>query len=122
MDKRLNIYGRELVPCNLIKITGYKRDGYCTNLEFDRGVHIVCSLVTDEFLDFTKSKGNDLITPNKYFSGLRQGDTWCLCVNRWIEAYKHGKAPPIIGESTDQSVLKYIPQNILSNYLLDNNV
>jgi uncharacterized protein (DUF2237 family) len=117
--RKLNVYGETLMSCNKIKITGYQRDGFCTNLDFDAGTHIVCAVVTDSFLQFTKTKGNDLITPGINFSGLKTGDTWCLCVTRWIEAYKNGKAPSIIGRATDISVLKYVPVNIIKQYLID---
>lgn len=119
ITQRLNVYGKPLQPCNLVKITGYIRDGYCTNLDYDQGTHIVCSIVTDEFLKFTKSRGNDLTTSSKSFPGLKEGDKWCLCIGRWMEAYKNGKAPPVIGEATDINVLKYVPAKIFQQFLID---
>ena len=115
--KRLNVYGKSLKVCNNIKVTGFNRNGYCTNLDFDPGTHIVCAIMTDYFLEFTKSKGNDLITPTKNFQGLKSGDTWCICIKRWLEAYYARKAPPIIGDATDIKILEYVPAIILQNYV-----
>ncbi len=79
-------------------------------------LHIVCAIVDDKFLQFTKSKGNDLITSNSNFPGLKSGDTWCLCISRWIEAYEAGVAPKIIPESTHEIAGKYIDVKILLQY------
>jgi uncharacterized protein (DUF2237 family) len=115
-----NVFGRKLKKCNCSqKITGYNRTGYCNNFSDDPGTHIVCARVTKEFLEYTYYKGNDLITPRRGFPGLVNGDCWCICVLRWIEAYKYGVAPPIYLESTDSHVLDYVPFNILKNYALD---
>ena len=113
-----NILGTQLVPCSdqENKKTGYYRNGICSNGETDVGTHVVCAVVDDEFLQFTKSKGNDLITPTSYFPGLVAGDKWCLCILRWIEAYKAGKAPKIVAESTNEIAQKYISKNILLQF------
>ena len=114
-----NILGTELVPCSLPpgKTTGFYRDGTCSTGSDDGGTHIVCAIVDDIFLEFTKSRGNDLITPRPpSFNGLKSGDRWCLCISRWIEAYKAGKAPNIIAESTHEMALKYISKDILMRY------
>ncbi len=116
-SKRLNVFGKPIKTCNTVKITGYDRSGFCYNYENDPGTHIVCAIVTEYFLNFTKSRGNDLITPRGSFPGLKPGDRWCICIKRWLEAYKAGFAPPIIGESTDISVLEYVPSIILQNYV-----
>ncbi len=115
-----NIYGGELKYCNLNKITGYNRNGKCFSLDNDEGTHIVCSVMTDEFLQFTLLRGNDLITPSNNFPGLVKGDIWCLCALRWLEAYNTNPkfAPLIIGEATHEKFLKYVPMNILKNYLI----
>ena len=128
-----NIYGGELKYCsrspnessvsygnNLNKITGYNRTGKCELLDNDEGTHIVCAVVTDEFLQFTLSRGNDLITPRGSFPGLVKGDNWCLCALRWLEAYKANPkyAPPIIGEATHEKFLNYVPKNIVEKYLI----
>ncbi len=101
--QRKNVVGTKLNECKCYtnKVTGYLRDGYCSNIASDKGTHIVCAIMTNEFLKFTYSKGNDLITPSNYFEGLVQGDCWCICIYRWIEAYRAGVAPPILLKSTD---------------------
>ena len=113
-----NILGTPLVPCCPTgKVTGYYRDGNCVTGPTDTGTHIVCAIVDDEFLQFTKSKGNDLITPIPgMFPGLVPGDKWCLCILRWLEAYNAGKAPKIISESTNSVALKYTTLDILKKY------
>ncbi len=118
---RKNLFGEMLEACRCGngKITGWKRDSYCSNYTEDEGTHIVCARVTNDFLIFTLSKGNDLITSTRNFPGLVEGDCWCLCVMRWIEAYNNGVAPPIFLKGTDQSVLKYVDINILKQYALD---
>jgi hypothetical protein len=118
-SQKLNILGTKLKVCcdTPNKITGYYRDGYCVTGPTDYGTHIVCAIVDDRFLEFTKSRGNDLITPYPpSFNGLKSGDRWCLCISRWIEAYKAGKAPKIIAESTHEIALKYISKDILMRY------
>jgi len=114
-----NILGTKLKVCcdTPNKVTGYYRNGYCATGPSDTGTHIVCAIVDDRFLEFTKSRGNDLITPYPpSFNGLKAGDKWCLCILRWIEAYKAGKAPKIIAESTNEIALKYISKDILMRY------
>jgi uncharacterized protein (DUF2237 family) len=117
-----NILGTELIPCSLTtdKVTGYYRNGICSTGPDDFGTHIVCAIVDDKFLKFTKSKGNDLITPSPpSFPGLVTGDKWCLCILRWLEAYKAGKAPKIIAESTNELALKYISKDILMQFVIN---
>lgn len=113
-----NILGTRLIPCStqINKKTGYYRNGMCSYGETDVGTHVVCAVVDDDFLQFTKSRGNDLITPTSYFPGLVPGDKWCLCILRWIEAYKAGKAPKIIAESTNEIAQNYINKNILLQF------
>jgi hypothetical protein len=113
-----NILGGELTPCSTgsEKTTGYYRDGYCSTGATDTGTHVVCARIDDTFLEFTKSKGNDLITPRDSFPGLVAGDKWCLCALRWKEAYDAGKAPKIFPESTSDAVTKYASKNIIMNY------
>ena len=109
MDKnKKNILGSALVKC--AEHTGYYRDGYCASGPEDLGVHVVCSQVTKEFLEFSKSHGNDLITPmpEYKFKGLKPGDRWCLCANRWQEAYQNKVAPPVILEATHEKALQNI--------------
>ena len=114
----MNILGTTLQPCNFDPITGYTRNGSCDYLYADEGTHTVCAVVTKQFLEFTKSKGNDLITPTSYFPGLKPGDKWCLCALRWLQAYKAGVAPPILAKSTNITTIRYIPQEVLMQYAI----
>jgi len=116
--KHTNILGGDLTPCSSgsEKTTGYLRDGYCSTNPTDSGTHVVCARVDDTFLEFTKSKGNDLITPQDSFPGLVAGDKWCLCALRWREAYNAGKAPKIIPESTSDFATQYVAKDILMKY------
>jgi uncharacterized protein (DUF2237 family) len=98
------------------KTTGYFRNGYCSTGPTDTGTHVVCARMDDTFLNFTKSKGNDLITPQNSFPGLVSGDKWCLCALRWKEAHEAGKAPKIFAEATNEVATRYIEKNILMNY------
>jgi uncharacterized protein (DUF2237 family) len=111
-----NILGKTLTPCSRQKTTGYYRDGYCSTGPTDTGTHVVCARMDDNFLEFTKSKGNDLITPRNSFPGLVAGDKWCVCALRWKEAHDAGKAPRIFPESTSDFVLNYIPKDVIINY------
>ena len=113
-----NIFGEPLEICCTSPMTGYFRDGLCRTVSQDTGTHTVCAVMTDEFLKFSASIGNDLITPMPYyqFSGLKAGDKWCLCVNRWIQAYKAGKAPMLILEATHEKTLNYTELSTLVKY------
>ena len=113
-----NVLGEELVPCPSRLSTGFERDGYCRSNRFDRGQHVVCAQVTDEFLAFTKSRGNDLSTPRPGFEGLQAGDGWCLCAERWREALEAGVAPPIVPDATDQALFQYVPQSSIEPHAL----
>jgi uncharacterized protein (DUF2237 family) len=108
-----NVLGTNLEICSLNPLTGYNRNGYCNYDNYDYGTHIVCAIVTDKFLKFTLSQGNDLITSRNGFRGLKPGDKWCLCVNRWLDAYYNNAAPLIILKATSDSILKYIPLKIV---------
>ncbi len=113
-----NVFGEELIPCCYAPLTGYFRDGFCRTDESDRGSHVVCAIMTDEFLEFSKEAGNDLSTPRpEYtFPGLKAGDQWCLCALRWKEAYDHGKAPMVILEACAEEALKYVKINQLIEF------
>lgn len=102
-----NILGGELQPCCHDPKTGFYRDGFCKTGVEDVGTHVVCAVMTKDFLQFTKSRGNDLSTPmpQYQFPGLKPGDKWCLCVSRWKEAYREGCAPPVILEATHEKAL-----------------
>merc|ERR1711953_730700 len=88
-----NVLGSRLELCSTDPLTGWFRDGYCRADRYDHGIHVVCAKMTEEFLTFTKSRGNDLSTRRGGFPGLRPGDSWCLCVARWKEAMTAGAAP-----------------------------
>ena len=120
-NKTYNVYGQEIKPCCMDPITGFYRDGYCHTGMDDYGTHIVCAQVTDAFLQFSKSKGNDLTRPiaGSTFPGLKDGDKWCLCVLRWMEAYEAGVAPPIDLEATHQAALDYVSLETLESYALN---
>ena len=105
-----NVLGGKLESCCTDPMTGFYRDGFCKTGVNDVGRHTVCAEVTDEFLEFSKSMGNDLITPHQEwgFPGLKAGDKWCLCVLRWREALEAGVAPPVILEATNQASLQHV--------------
>ena len=106
----INVYGKELIICCSNPKTGFFRNGMCDTCIEDRGIHTVCILATQEFLDFSKSVGNDLSTGNPIFNfkGLKPGDKWCLCALRWKEADDAGVAPPVLLESTHFETLKVV--------------
>ena len=114
----LNVFGNPLISCCTTPAAGYFRDGLCRTMSQDSGTHTVCALVTQEFLDYSASKGNDLMTPMPHwqFPGLKPGDRWCLCISRWIQAEKAGKAPPIVLEATHEKSLKYTSLELLKRY------
>ena len=105
-----NILGTNLKVCSLNPITGFTRSGCCETGPEDLGQHTVCAEVTDEFLQFSKLQGNDLMTPRPEFNftGLKPGDRWCLCASRWLEALDEGIAPPVILEATHEKALEII--------------
>ncbi len=105
-----NILGTNLEICSLNPITGFTRSGCCETGPEDLGQHTVCAEVTDEFLQFSKLQGNDLMTPRPEFNftGLKPGDRWCLCASRWLEALEEGIAPPVILEATHAKALEII--------------
>jgi len=117
-----NVFGKPLFSCCTNPVTGYFRDGLCRTLSQDTGTHTVCALVSQEFLDYSASKGNDLMTPIPHwqFPGLKSGDKWCLCVSRWLEAEKAGKAPNIILEATHEKTLQYASLELLKKYAVKN--
>ena len=105
-----NIFGEKLITCSNYPKTGFFRNGCCDTDDSDLGMHTVCVIVTDEFLAFSKSKGNDLSTsvPEFGFKGLKAGDKWCLCALRWKEALIHNMAPKVILEATNEKTLSVI--------------
>jgi uncharacterized protein (DUF2237 family) len=121
MESDKNVLGTCLEVCNLSPLTGFDRNGNCKSAKNDVGVHGVCSEVTEDFLNFTKARGNDLSSPNELygFPGLKPGDRWCLCASRWKEALDHGVAPPIVLSATNEAVLKYVGIDDLLKYAVD---
>ena len=113
-----NVLGTTLKPCCFEPKTGFYRDGFCNTDHNDYGKHIICTIMTDEFLQFSKKMGNDLITPvpEHNFPGLKSGDKWCLCILRWKEALENNIAPKIILESCHQKCLEYVSLEDLKKY------
>jgi len=111
-----NVLGGDLQVCCTSPMTGFYRDGYCKTGQNDIGRHTVCAILTDEFLEFSRDQGNDLITPHPEwgFPGLKAGDKWCLCVLRWKEAYEAGVAPPVCLEATNEASLQFVSLEELS--------
>lgn len=121
MSNSINVLGEILIPCSLDPLTGFYRDGCCSTGEEDKGQHTICAVMTDEFLIFSASKGNDLSTPmEEYgFPGLKPGDRWCLCADRWVEAWEAGCAPKVALQSTEQSALNHAPIDVLKEFAID---
>lgn len=116
-----NVLGGELQTCSVAPLTGFYRNGCCDTGAEDMGVHVVCAEVTEEFLDFSKEAGNDLSTPRPEFGfgGLRAGDRWCLCAERWQEAYEAGVAPPVVLEATHAAAVEWIDRSALEEATRD---
>ena len=117
---RLNVLGQPLEMCCSLTQTGFYRDGFCRTDRNDQGRHIICAVMTEDFLTFTLNQGNDLITPRLEFNfpGLKPGDKWCICALRWKEALEQHVAPPIILAACDHSLLQLIPLQTLEQYAL----
>lgn len=115
---QLNVLGEPLQPCSVDPLTGYFRDGSCRTDDMDTGTHVICARVTEPFLAYSKSKGNDLITPRPdyRFPGLEPGDRWCLCALRWKEALRAGVAPPVVLDATHERALEYVELDELRSY------
>ncbi|MGA1343853.1 MAG: DUF2237 family protein [Hyphomonas sp.] len=111
----LNVLGAPLADCSHDPLTGYFRNGCCETGPMDLGSHTVCAVLTADFLQFSYTRGNDLITPRPglAFAGLRPGDRWCLCVNRWREAWEAGCAPPVLLEATHAAALRSVTIEML---------
>lgn len=116
----LNVFGRPLKSCSTAPMTGYFRDGCCRTDPKDRGLHVVCAVMTAEFLRFSRAQGNDLSTPMPAydFPGLKPGDRWCLCATRWLEAYAAGKAPKVDLEATHLNALGVVSLGQLQEHAL----
>ena len=122
-EKQENVLGTELEICGIDPITGFYRDGCCNTGKGEVGTHTVCVIVTDEFLEFSRGKGNDLSTPipNYGFPGLKAGDSWCLCALRWEEARIAGCAPRVKLTATNKKTLDLVKFDDLKEYQIDLN-
>ena len=122
-EESVNVFGEKLETCSDRPVTGFFRDGCCNTGEQDIGSHTVCILATQEFLEYSRFKGNDLSTPVPEwgFPGLKPGDRWCLCAARWLEAYKDNMAPKVFLSSTHRRALGVVPMEILRDYAADLN-
>ena len=120
MNNDLNVLGEPLQPCSMSPLTGFYRDGCCKTGEDDQGKHIVCAEMTEDFLNYTKSRGNDLSTaiPQFGFLGLKPGDQWCLCASRWKEALDAGMAPPVRLRATHEAALEIVSLDELQHHAL----
>ena len=123
IDEPVNVLGEALEPCGDDPVTGFFRDGACNTCEQDVGSHTVCIEITDAFLEFSRSRGNDLSTPMPEFGfpGLRAGNRWCLCAARWLEAYEAGQAPRVFLMRTHQRALETVPLKLLRQFAADLN-
>ena len=123
IDPSVNIFGDRLELCGNRPLTGFFRDGCCNTSPQDHGSHTVCVEVTEEFLSFSRARGNDLSTPlPQYgFPGLQPGDRWCLCASRWLAAHEHGVAPKVHLTRTHKRALEIIPMAVLQDYAADLN-
>ena len=123
LDESLNVFGESLLPCSEDPITGFFRDGCCNTNDDDIGSHTVCIEITTAFLEYSRFKGNDLSTPVPEFGfpGLNQGDRWCLCAQRWLEAYHQNMAPRVHLMRTHQKALDIIPIELLKEFAIDLN-
>ncbi len=113
-----NVLGTELQTCSTDPMTGFFRDGCCNTGREDMGLHLVCTEVTADFLEFSQRAGNDLSTPVPQwgFPGLQPGDRWCLCVERWKEAFEAGRAAPVVLEATHMSALEFVDLETLQSF------
>jgi uncharacterized protein (DUF2237 family) len=121
LEAKLNVLGEPLAPCSEQPLTGFFRDGCCNTGPEDLGLHTVCTRVTEEFLAFSRSRGNDLSTPLPEFGfpGLKPGDQWCLCAARWQEAFEAGVAPRVVLRSTHAASLRIVKLADLKKHALD---
>ena len=116
MEVSINVLGGKLQSCSTDPMTGWFRDGCCNTDNQDFGRHVVCAVMTETFLAFSKGAGNDLSTPAPGFSGLKEGDRWCLCLSRWVEACDSDMAPYVILEATHESALDMVSLEKLKEY------
>lgn len=120
MRTHLNVLGTPLQACGFDPVTGFTRNGYCETGKDDPAMHTVCAIMTEDFLQFSKTTGNDLVTPRPEhaFDGLKPGDSWCLCASRWAEALANGIAPPVVLEATHSETLQVVKLDELKAHAL----
>ena len=120
-ENQINVLGTALQPCSYDPITGYYRTGCCENRGDDPGMHTVCCRVSADFLEFSASQGNDLRTPmSQYgFAGLTPGDQWCVCADRWKQAYDAGCAAPVVLAATHENALEHVTLEQLKEFAVD---
>ena len=120
-EEVINIFGDTIEACCHDPVTGFFRDGVCNTDEHDFGSHVVCAEITEDFLIFSKSQGNDLSTPRPEFNfpGLKEGDRWCLCALRWKEAYDAGVAPRVFLESCHLQALSFVTKEQLEEFAVN---
>lgn len=123
IDEPLNVFGEPLETCSEEPLTGFYRDGCCNTSDADYGQHTVCVQVNQPFLEYSRFRGNDLTTPIEEFGfpGLKEGDRWCLCAARWLEAYEHNMAPKVYLAGTHQRATEIIPLELLKEFAADLN-
>jgi len=123
IDESKNVFGEKLENCSKKPVAGFFRDGCCNTGEDDLGSHTVCVQVTQEFLEFSRFRGNDLSTPRPEldFPGLKPGDRWCLCAERWREAHAYGAAPRVYLRSTHARALEFVPLELMKTFAADIN-
>jgi uncharacterized protein (DUF2237 family) len=124
-----NVHGEELAPCSTDPTTGFERDGCCGTHPADHGRHELCAVMTEEFLSFSRDRGNDLVTPRPSmgFPGLEPGDRWCLCLGRWVEALEATRTerlpettvPPVVLDATNEAVLDSVDLETLEAHAYD---
>jgi hypothetical protein len=120
-NQQVNVFGEPLAVCSTRPMTGWYRSGCCETDDQDLGSHTVCVIVTAEFLEFSRSRGNHLSTPmpEAGFPGLQPGDRWCLCAARWVEAFEAGKAPRVVLRATHRRALEIVKLADLKAYAVD---
>lgn len=123
IDDSINVFGEALQPCSHDPVTGFFRDGCCNTNDQDVGSHTVCVRLTQEFLEYSRFKGNDLSTPAPEFGfpGLKPGDRWCLCAARWLQAHQDNMAPKVFLASTHIKATDIVPVELLRKYAADLN-
>lgn len=121
---KLNVLGQPITECSCDPMTGWYRDGTCSTSDEDLGHHVICCEVTEAFLEFSLSRGNDLVTPRPEFGfqGLQAKDHWCLCAKRWLEAYEAAVIAPVCLQATHQSALEVVPLDVLKEVATDNHL